>query len=395
MKLLRVIASVDPATGGPVTGLRSFTPELRKLGHATEFLTLDAPEAPFLQDLGGPVHAIGPARSRYASSPRLRPWLRANLSRFDAVLVHGLWQDLGRAVRAVTQKLGGPPYFVMPHGMLDPALHAAYPLKHLKKRIYWRLFERRVLRDARAVLFTCEEERRVGQQSFSQFEGRGAVITYGTAGPVGEAAAWTAAWRERCPAVAGRPYFIFLGRVHSKKGIALLLSAYARLWREAGAAATAALPHLVVAGPCSDDSYLRSLRSLAHRERIDQVVHWPGMLSGADKWGALHGAEAFVLPSFQENFGLAVVEALACARPVLISDRVNIWRELTEDQAALVEPANEQGTFQLLSRWLALPAGTRETMAIAARASYAKRFEISAAAANFAAQLSQLAGVSS
>jgi glycosyltransferase involved in cell wall biosynthesis len=279
----------------------------------------------------------------------------------------------------------------MPHGMLDPSLHAAYPLKHFKKRIYWRLFERRILLDARAVLFTCEEERRVGQQSFSRFEGRGAVITYGTAGPSGTPESWSAAWRERCPGVAGRPYFIFLGRLHSKKGIGLLLGAYARLLRETPEG-TCVPPALVIAGPSASDSYLRSLRSLAHRERIDGAVHWPGMLNGPAKWGALQGAAAFVLPSFQENFGLAVVESLACGRPVLISDRVNIWRELTEDKAALVEPANEEGAFNLLRRWLSLSPVSQQAMSDAARASYAKRFEISAAAKNFAEQLSQLIG---
>ena len=77
-----------------------------------------------------------------------------------------------------------------------------------------------------------------------------------------------------------------------------------------------------------------------------------GMLSGAAKWGALYGCEAFVLPSHQENFGIAVVEALACGRPVLISDQVNIWREIVEDGAGIAEADTEEGVEKLLRRFL-------------------------------------------
>jgi hypothetical protein len=75
------------------------------------------------------------------------------------------------------------------------------------------------------------------------------------------------------------------------------------------------------------------------------------MLSGAAKWGALYGCEAFVLPSHQENFGIAVVEALACGKPVLISDQVNIWREIVEDGAGLVEGDAEEGVEKLLRKF--------------------------------------------
>ena len=81
MKLLRVIATVDPATGGPVAGLRAVTPALTSLGHETEFLTVDSATDPFLESWVGRVHALGPVHNRYARSPRLKPWLEKNLGR--------------------------------------------------------------------------------------------------------------------------------------------------------------------------------------------------------------------------------------------------------------------------------------------------------------------------
>jgi glycosyltransferase involved in cell wall biosynthesis len=132
------------------------------------------------------------------------------------------------------------------------------------------------------------------------------------------------------------------------------------------------------------------LKKIADDERITPFVHWAGMLTGDAKWGALQSAEAFILPSHQENFGIAVVEALACGKPVLITNCVNIWRELVADGAALVEPDNHNGVKRLFQRWLELPDAARATMAAAAMQSFRKRFEITHAAETFAAQLAGL-----
>ena len=103
------------------------------------------------------------------------------------------------------------------------------------------------------------------------------------------------------------------------------------------------------------------------------------MLTGNLKWGAFSAAEAFVLPSHQENFGIAVVEALACGTPVLISNQVNIWREIEADRAGYVEADDLAGTTTLLRRWLATPPGVRAEMEENARNSFARRFEIESA----------------
>lgn len=390
MKLLRVIASVDPATGGPVSGLRAVTPILDTLGHETEFLTVDDPISGFLQSWVGRVHALGPVKNRYAHSPRLRSWLDKNIHRYDAVVVHGLWQDLGRAVRSACQQPGRPPYFVFPHGMLDPGLRKTYPFRHVKKWLYWQLVERQVLRDAHAVLFTCEEERRLARLSFPRYQCTEEVITYGAAAPNTDDGSFTQAWHTRCPSANGRRFWLFLGRVHSKKGVDLLLSAYAKVRHSTPESSRSGFPDLVIAGPCLDESYLSSLKAIAETEGITPFVHWAGMLTGAAKWGAFQCAEAFILPSHQENFGIAVVEALACGRPVLITDRVNIWRELAEDGAAFVEQDDLAGVVRLLQRWQSIPQSERNAMAAAATQSFKKRFEISHAAETFAAQLSNL-----
>jgi glycosyltransferase involved in cell wall biosynthesis len=107
------------------------------------------------------------------------------------------------------------------------------------------------------------------------------------------------------------------------------------------------------------------------------------MISGDVKWGAFHASEVFILPSHQENFGIAVVEAMACGVPVLISNKVNIWREIDLDKAGLIENNGLDGTVRLLKRWLALTESEKSLMRQHAKSCFLNRFEIGHATAGF------------
>lgn len=383
MKILQVISSLNPAHGGVAACLQALTPELVALGHTSEVATLDRPEEAFLAAFPGPVHALGPARLGYQYSPKIVPWLRREAKRFDVLVVHGLWQYHGLAVHRALGRAGDPPYFIFSHGMLDPWFKREYPLKHIKKLFYWWPAERRVLRDAVAVLFTCEEERVLARQSFAGYRCREQVVAFGTVGVDGDAAQQREAFYAHVPVVRGKPFWLFLGRIHVKKGVDLLIDAYADLAKRA-AATGRTLPALVIAGPCADADYLRQLQERAAARCPTGSVSWPGMIRGDTKWGALRAAEVFVLPSHQENFGIAVAEALSCGTPVLISDKVNIWREIKADAAGLVENDDLAGTTKLLTDWSALDAGQRDRMRQAAARSYEHRYAIQATAQNLA-----------
>jgi len=218
------------------------------------------------------------------------------------------------------------------------------------------------------VLFTSEEERRLARESFSLYRGREVVVSFGTAAPATSLERAREVFFDAFPNLRGQRLLLFLGRLHEKKGCDLLIEAFSQVRNSSERI------HLMVAGPCAQPEYLRHLQQMAATS--DGTISFPGMLSGDVKWGALSAADAFVLPSHQENFGIAVAEALACGTPVLISNKVNIWREIEADGAGFVENDDLAGTTGLLRRWLAAPTATRATMRESARKSFTDRFEI-------------------
>jgi glycosyltransferase involved in cell wall biosynthesis len=276
---------------------------------------------------------------------------------------------------------------VFTHGMLDPWFKRAYPLKHLKKWTYWPWAEYRVLRDAQAVLFTCEEERLLARLSFWLYRCNEVVVRYGTAKPKGDPELEMQEFYGRYPELHGKRLALFMGRIHPKKGCDLLIEAFAKV--------LAQQPewHLIMAGP-DQVGWQKELTHRAARLDLTQRITWTGMLSGAMKWGALRAAEVFVLASHQENFGIAVAEALAAGTPALISNKVNIWREILADNAGIVTEDTLSGACQLFDSYLGLSEDNKRAMRLLARQCFEERFEISKAAASLQLVLASVTGIS-
>jgi glycosyltransferase involved in cell wall biosynthesis len=371
LKILHAIPSLSPADGGPPQVVLDMALASRAIGVEVEVLCLDRPESDFLSGYPVPVRALGSDKVRSSFTSELPQWFRAHAGEYDGIVVHSIWNYLGISVRKVAREQHFP-YVIFPHGALDPWFNRKYPLKKLKKQLFW-FWQYPVLRDAKAVLFTCDTERDLAATSFRPSTWNGVSVSFGTLEPEGEPGAQRTAFYQRLPALLqdGRPrrYLLFLARIHEKKGCDLLLEAFARI------ASSAPDLHLVIAGP--DQVGLQAkLQQQAAQAGIADRVHWPGMLRGDVKWGALRHCEAFVLPSHQENFGIAVAEALACGKPVLISDQVNIWPDIETDQSGLVEKDTLEGTRRLLERWLALNPSQREAMASRALPCFRKRYSM-------------------
>lgn len=382
MKLLHVIHSVKPEGGGPIEGLKQLAGPMAEMGHTTAAVSLDAPDSSWVNGLPFPVYALGSGGLGYGYTGRLIPWLSENSQNYDAVVVRGIWQYHSFACwRALRKK--STPYVVFTHGMLDPWFKRAYPLKHAKKWLYWPWAEYRVLRDAAAVLFTTEEERLLARKSFCLYRCREVVVNYGTSMPPDNSKVQCADFFERFPQLRGKRILLSMGRIHVKKGCDLLIEAFARVL------AQDPQWHLVMAGP-DQVGWQADLIALARKLRVDDSITWTGMLSGDTKYGALKSAEVFALPSHQENFGIVVAESLACGTPVLISNKVNIWREVLADGAGFVANDDLERTGSLLKNWLALPNDEKCRMRDRARNCFQRRFEIRNSAKSLIRVLSEV-----
>ncbi len=372
MKLLHVIRSLDPRGGGPQEGLKQIVLEMGRAGWPSEVASLDDPAT--LSKIGFPAPAIGlgPGRGGYGYASRASGWIRDNAARFDAVIVHGLWQYHGLATWKALAALPVP-YFVFPHGMLDPWFRRTYPLKHAKKWLYWPWAEYRVLRDATNVLFTCEQERLLARDSFWLYRANEAVAGFGIEPPTTDETADRQAFLEAFPDLQGKRLLLYLSRIHPKKGCDLLVRAFA-------ATASEHDLHLVMAGP-DDTEWGPTLRELAAGLGVAHRITWTGMITGAVKWGAYHAAEAFILPSHQENFGIVVAEALALKLPVLISDQVNIHREIQACDAGRVARDTLEGTIELIRGWTGSDENARVAMGERAVDCFQQHFHIRASAA--------------
>lgn len=360
--------------GGAIEGVMRLGEAYRAMGHSQHLLTLDAPSDPWVAKFPSPVTALGWPGTRKRFYPyQAIDWLRTHMRDFDGIVVDGLWNASTLAAARVLPG-AGVPYAVFPHGMLDPWFRQVQPAKEWVKRQLFRFNEGPLLRGAKAVLFTSEQERELARTSWPGWQSIDErVFGFGTGEPPAFVPAFRDAFLAAVPGLDDRPYLLFLSRVHPKKGCELLLE---------GFAAQPAMNNwqLVVAGT-GRSAYLEELAALAGRLEMADRVKWSGMLSGDAKWGALYGCEAMVLTSFQENFGVVVAETMACRRPVLISNQVNIHGAVSAGNAGLICDPQVHSITDMLGRFAAISGEGRQAMGLAGRTMFESSFSMKTVAA--------------
>ena len=389
MNILHIAGKMDPRLGGVAQAIRTIIRGLEGLGVHNEVVTLDHPQSSFLTEEPLVIHTPGEGRGAWYYAPLFFPWLQENCTRFDVVIVHGLWQFHGYAVQKMFRQLKKkgvyalPALYIMPHGMLDPYFQSVpgRKLKAIRNWCYWKLVENKMVNGADGVLFTCLEEQKLAGLPFSPYAPkRAAVAGLGVQEPPLFTVNMQKAFLGKCHAVINRHYVLFLGRIDEKKGVDLLVSAYEKIVAN-HATEEKDVPMLVIAGPGLDTPYGEKIKQLvAASPLLTSLVAFTGMLEGDAKWGAFYCADAFILPSHQENFGIALVEAMACGKPVLISNKVNIWQEVIKAQAGLAADDTAEGVLSLLTKWNTMLSDQQNRMAARARQCYEKQFSVEMAA---------------
>ena len=369
MKVLRIVTTMDPTLGGVVEAINQASIGLTSLGHEVSVLSFDDPDDSWVKDQGKYNNiGLGKSYTSYAFNPSYIKWLLNNAKNYDFVILDGLWQF--HIFGGYLLKLLNVPFGVYTHGMLDPYFNEN-KFKYLKKLPFWFLVERNVLSISNATFFTCEEEKLLASQSFPMYKSKPYIVSLGVDNSMSLKNNNITSFLNEFPNMRSKRFALFLSRIHPKKGIDLLIQAFREL---------KALPadfDLVIAGPDHDN--LKEKLMIYCPPELKNRIHWVGMLTGDIKWGAYHAADCFILPSHQENFGIVVAEALSTSTPVLITNKVNIWREIDNGNAGFVEKDNVEGIERLLSNWLELPEEKKNEMRKNAKLCYQKNFSMESA----------------
>lgn len=330
MRILKTVQSYFPfeERGGTVFKVRAIARGLAKRGHQVTILTADLgipahnAHGAFEQCEWGWRHAepgvetiYTPTLARYRALTVNRRVIRfcgASAGRFDLAHVYGLYDLLGPAAGHFCRR-NRIPYVIEPMGMYRPIIRNI-----ALKKLHRRLFGKRLVEGARFVVATSEQERRelveAGVDASRVEIRRNGVEIPGSLPARGE-------FRRKWNLGEHLKLVLFLGRVVSKKRPDLLIQAFAE-WRRKSPNGSDSV--LAIAGPAEEDRYIASLKSLAESLGIAGQVIFPGSLFGVEKWQAYRDADAFVLPSENENFGNTAAEAAACGTPVIVSDRCGV-----------------------------------------------------------------------
>jgi glycosyltransferase involved in cell wall biosynthesis len=370
MKILQVIPSVGPLRGGPSQVVLDMCRGLAKAGVDVTLATtddngpehLDVPLGQMIDQHGYKVIYFRRTTSEYTFSWSITAWLARHIHDYDFLHTHAAF-SYTPAVSAFWAAVRGVPYAITPHGILGQ--WGFQSRRSWAKRVSFALVEKQILNRARFVHATSPHEARELEQLgiCAPIE----MIYLGIDMPTIEQD--TAADRERIfPGRQNQTIVLFLGRFHPIKGLDLLLPAFAQALRQQ--------PNLLLAlAGDGDEAYVAWLKAEVQRLEIENHVLWMGFLSGGDKRRALAGCDIFVLPSYSESFGVAVLEAASVGAPVIVSDQVAIHSEVAQSGAGIVVPCEVDALTHSMLK-LAQDSSLRESMSANARALAFKKFSL-------------------
>ena len=348
MKVLQVVPGMSPKYGGPNTALTNMTRFLSEYGVETTLMTTNVdPDGRLKVPLGMPIEQCGARMlyydvwplGRYAFSSSLAKALFQTVHNYDVIHIHWLY-NFSSLVAAIAAYKSQVPYVFQPNGSLDPNLMRR---NSAVKKSYNALFGNYIIRHAAAIIFTSEAERRLahlnGMPAMSYVVPVGLDwAEYTNLPELGE-------FRKQFPDIGNRQVVLFLGRISRQKGLDILISAFRKVILEHPTA------YLIIVGP-DGEGYSREVNKMVVEFGLKSCVKFVGPLQGRAKLAAYVDSDVFVLPSYAENFGATVTEALACKRPVVISNRVNICDEIASAQAGIVTECSADSVAKGIARVL-------------------------------------------
>tara|TARA_B100000965_G_scaffold144968_1_gene120820 strand:+ start:3735 stop:4889 length:1155 start_codon:yes stop_codon:yes gene_type:complete len=338
-KVLRIISSINPKFGGPSKTIIDSSILLTTQGFKVDILTSDPVYSNFFKSRNIKIINKGPALGNYSFNFSLFFWLLKNKKNYDHFIVHGIWEFNTLIARLLLKNK----YFVFTHGQLDPYFMSE-KLKKFKKQIYWFFVEKQNLLCSKSLLLTSENEKNLLKNTFVNTKDiKKKIIGYGIIKPSYNKIAAKKDFYKKFPKLKGKKFLLYLGRFHEKKGCEILLKALKKLSDEN------IKFNILIAGP--DNDYKKKLIELSKNYNLTKQIHWSGMLLKNLKWGAISLSKAMVLASHGENFGVSIVESLSCSKPVLTTNKVNIYKKIIKYKSGYISKDNVNSFFSILKKF--------------------------------------------
>ena len=339
-KILRIISSLDPEYGGPPAAIVDSTIALNKIGFKVDIVTHDNKESQFVKIKNTTIHNLGPSLlGDYNLNFKFTKWLIQNRSKYDLFIVHGLWQFNTLAARLFLKKK----YYVFVHGQLDPS-YKKFFFNKIKKFIYWNLIEKKNLKDSKFILLTNKKEKDLLNDTYVNTKGlKKKVVDYGILEPKYDTSKVKKIFYKKFKSLKDKDFYIYLGRFHNKKGCEIIMNAvkYFSLRKKP--------INVLMCG--SNNIYKKYLQKISKDLNIEKNIIWSNFLKNDIKLGALLSSKAMLLPSYGENFGVALVEAMACGIPVLTTNKVNIYNYIIENNAGYISSPNNVNFIKIINKF--------------------------------------------
>ncbi len=365
-KILRLVQTLNPADGGIATSVIENSISLLKKDLKIEILTLDNKNSNFQRTNKIKIINLGPGVTKFGFSIKLTQWLVKNRDNYDAFIVDGIWSYRSLISRLLLKKK----YFVFIHGALDPYFNNNF-LKKIKKQIYWFFFERSNLINSKSILLTTEKEKKLLSNTYVNTDKiKKKVAGYGIFKKKINKHKIQKIFNKKYPQLQKKKFILYLGRFHEKKGCDLLIEAYSKIKNELKFS-------LFLAGP--DNLYKDEIRLLINHYNLEKKIFLSkNILDNNLKYAAIINSSAMILPSHSENFGVSLVESLSFSKPILITNKVNIYKDINQYKSGIIFNNDLNGIKRGLTKFNMLSNKEIKSMSINAFKCFNENYNLNA-----------------
>ncbi len=365
-KILRITTTLDPKFGGPSVGVLESSKNLINNGFKVDIITIDKKKFSNikLKNLRI-INFKNYFGKNYRFCISLFFWLLKNKKKYNYFIIHGIWQFPTLLARMMLKKK----YYVYTHGQLDPFFGLNF-LKSLKKKLYWYLIEYKNLQYSISILLTSLGEKKNLDKTYVRTSKiKKKIINYGIYKKKINIKKINSVFSKKYPYLKKKSFYLYLGRYNEKKGCDIIIKSINKYKRKL-------LTPVLFAGPFDNNEYEIYIKKLVKDFKLNKTIFFSDAIFGDLKWGAILNCKAMLLASHGENFGISIVESLSMGRPVITTNKVNIYSDILKSKSGFISDNTTHSFSKKLLKFESLDKTELKKMSQNSIRCFKKNFEL-------------------